>query len=116
MNKKELDKMKPSAYKSMWLAKENKGKGENKGKLRKWINEEWVNLNALYIKNPSQNLPCGQKYKGQKDPTVCRPKYDKSDNTHKTPKPLAGDLTRKKVQEAIKIKKKGERVQWKKLK
>lgn len=113
MNKKELDKMKPSAYKSMWLAKEGKGKGENKGKLKLWIEEEWLNLNSLYKKG--KEIPCGQKYKGQKEPTVCRPKYDKSNNEHDTPRPLAYDLTKKKVEKAISIKKQGKRIDWKKL-
>lgn len=113
MNDKKLKDMKPSAYKSMWLAKENKGKGENKGGLKKWINEEWLNLNSLY--KTGKELPCGQKYKGQTEPTVCRPKNDLSDKNHKTPKPLAYDLTKKKVQKAINIKKQGKRIDWKKI-
>jgi len=95
-----------SAYRSMMIAK--KGKTKNKdGKLKQWIDEKWLNLNALYLKN--EEIPCGQKYKGQKDPTVCRPKK-KVNNT--TPKPLAYDLTKKQVEKAIKQKKQGKRIKW----
>lgn len=103
--------MKSSAYRSMRLAKLNKNKTE--GGLKKWVDEEWLNLNALYIKGIE--LPCGTKYKGQTTPTVCRPKIDKSTSTHTTPKPLAYNLTKPKVMKAIEIKKKGERIIWKNL-
>jgi len=109
MNKKELEKMKSSAYKSMWIAKQGKTKNKD-GNLKKWIDEEWLNLNALYLNN--KELPCGQKYKGQKTPTVCRPKK-KVDKT--TPTPLAYDLNKKQIEKAIKIKKQGKRIDWKKI-
>ena len=101
--------MKNSAYRSMHLAKLNKTKNKN-GRLRQWIEEEWLNLNALYEKNIE--LPCGKKYKNQKQPTVCRPKKKINKNT---PEPLAYNLTKDKVKKAIKIKEKGDRINWKKL-
>jgi hypothetical protein len=98
---------KPSAYRSMRMGKSN---SKNRGGLERWIDEVWLNLNALKDKNIE--LPCGKKYKGQKDPTVCRPK--KRIN-NKTPTPLAYDLSKKQIEKAIKIKKSGKRVSWKDL-
>jgi hypothetical protein len=67
-------------------------------------------LNALlYL---ALEIPCGQKYKGQTEPTVCRPKFRKSP---KTPRPLAKELTKKQIEKAIKIKKQGKRIDWKNL-
>lgn len=103
----------PSAYRSMKLAKMGLSKSttkENKGALQKWTNEKWLNLNALLDKNIE--LPCGTKYKGQIEPTVCRPKK-KIDK--KTPIPLAYDLTKNQIKKAIEIKKEGKRVNWKEL-
>jgi len=112
---KQIMKQKPSAYRSMHIArlrgetsnKTNKNKNEND--LQKWILEKWVNLNAL-IKG--YNLPCGKKYPGQTTPTVCRPSI-KIDN--KTPTPLSGELTNKQIKKAIKIKQSGKRITWKEL-
>lgn len=101
--------MKPSAYRSMHLAKEGKTKNKN-GMLKKWVDERWLNLNALADKGIE--IPCGKKYAGQKDPTVCRPKI-KIDNM--TPTPLANNLTKAQIKKAINIKKKGERIDWKKI-
>jgi len=102
-------KMVNSAYRSMQLAKEGKGKSQD-GNLKRWINEKWLNLNALADKGIE--LPCGQKYKGQKEPTVCRPKKKVNE---KTPKPLATQLSKAQIKKAIAIKKKGERIDWKKI-
>jgi len=108
--------MKPSAYKSMLMGKlgMTKSTRAKKKDLLRWgsVNkgEEWLNLNALKDKNIK--LPCGTKYKGQKEPTVCRPSKKVGE---KTPKPLAKDLTKKQIEKAIQIKKKGGRVEWKKL-
>ena len=101
--------MKNSAYRSMQLAREGKTKNKD-GNLKKWINEKWLNLNALADRKIE--LPCGKKYKGQKSPTVCRPKK-KVDKT--TPKPLAGQLTKSQIDKAINIKKQGKRINWSKL-
>lgn len=106
-------RQKPSAYRSMRLGSIGLSKPvskRNKGSLQRWTDERWLNLNALI--DLHIEIPCGQKYKGQTEPTVCRPKYKKSKNT---PKPLAKDLTKKQIQEAIKIKKQGRRIDWKKL-
>jgi hypothetical protein len=108
-----VKKQKHSAYRSMQLAKLGASKPttkENKGALQRWTNEEWLNLNAL--KDKGIELPCGQKYKGQTEPTVCRPKKKIND---KTPKPLAYELTNKQIDKAIKIKKSGKRIDWSKL-
>jgi len=97
----------------MKLASEGKTKPttkSNKGDLQRWGDELWLNLNALiYL---GIELPCGKKYKGQKEPTVCRPKKKISS---KTPTPLAKDLTKAQIEKAIEIKKKGGRIQWSKL-
>lgn len=104
-----MSNMKPSAYRSMHLAKQGKTKNKD-GMLKKWVAEKWLNLNALADKGIE--IPCGQKYKGQTEPTVCRPKK-KVDST--TPKPLANNLTKAQIAKAINIKKKGERIEWKKI-
>jgi len=102
-----------SAYKSMRLASEGKTKPTtkaNKGALKRWTDEKWINLNAL--KDKGIELACGTKYKGQKEPTVCRPKKKVNE---KTPKPLAKDLSKKQIEKAVEIKKKGKRINWSKL-
>ena len=112
MNKEKVLAMKPSAYRSMLMGKLKLTKSTSKKKksLIRWNKgEEWLNLNALVI---GKELPCGTKFKGQKDPTVCRPKI-KADKH--TPKPLAKDLTKSQIKKAIKIKKQGKRINWSKL-
>ena len=108
-----MSKEKHSAYRSMKLASEGKTKPTNKsnqGALQRWSDEKWLNLNALiYL---GQEIPCGTKYKGQKEPTVCRPKKKISSDT---PPLLAKDFTKKQIQKAIEIKKQGKRVDWSKL-
>ena len=106
-------KEKHSAYRSMKLAAEGKSKPttkENKGALKRWTEEQWLNLNALV--DIGKELPCGTKYKGQKEPTVCRPKKKVSE---KTPKPLAKDVSKKQVRKAVEIKKKGLNIKWSEL-
>ena len=108
-----MSKEKHSAYRSMKLASEGKSKPtnkDNKGALLRWSKEEWLNLNAL--KDIGKELPCGTKYKGQKEPTVCRPKKKISSQT---PTPLAKDLTKKQIEKSIEIKKKGGRIIWAEL-
>jgi hypothetical protein len=104
---------KPSAYRSMQLAKLGLSKPtnkDNKGALIRWTKENWVNLNAL--KDMGIYIPCGKKYKGQTEPTVCRPKKKVN---NKTPSPLADDLTKRQIEKAIEIKKKGQRINWQQL-
>jgi hypothetical protein len=111
--KEKLKAQKPSAYKSMKLSELGLSKPtnkNNKGDLIRWKNEKWLNLNAL--KDKKIEIPCGQKYKGQTEPTVCRPKKKLST---KTPSPLAYNLTNAQIEKAIQIKKRGQRVQWDKL-
>lgn len=111
--KEAVKEMKPSAYRSMRMSQlkitpKNK---RNKEDLLNWTREQWLNLNALI--DVGEELPCGQKYKGQKDKTVCRPKKKINKNT---PEPLAYDLTEKQIKEAIKKKNRGERINWKEIK
>ena len=104
---------KPSAYRSMQLSKLGLSKPttkNNKGALQSWSRENWLNLNAL--KDMGIYIPCGKKYPGQTEPTVCRPKKKVS---NKTPSPLADDLTKRQIEKAIEIKKKGLRINWKDL-
>ncbi len=110
-DKEAVMKMKPSAYRSMLMGKLNMTeKTPKKTKsLKRWRDEEWKNLNSLLV---GLDLPCGQKYKGQTDKTVCRPK--KKINK-KTPSPLAYDLSEKQIRKAIKQKNEGKRINWKKL-
>lgn len=111
--KEKVKAQKPSAYKSMKLSELGLSKPtnkNNKGDLIRWNKEIWLNLNAL--KDKGIEIPCGQKYKNQKEPTVCRPKKKINE---KTPKPLAKQLTNKQIEKAIEIKKKGKRIQWDKL-
>ena len=114
--KEAVKKMKPSAYKSMLMGKLGMTKSTPKKKqdLLRWGSptkgEQWLNLNALiYL---GKELPCGQKYKGQKEPTVCRPKKKISSET---PSLLAKDFTKKQIEKAIEIKKQGKRIDWSKL-
>ncbi len=109
---KKVLKQKPSAYRSMQMSKLaiTPKEKRNKKDLMNWTKEKWLNLNALIDKKIE--IPCGQKYKGQKDKTVCRPKK-KINN--KTPSPLAYDLSEKQIKKAIKQKNEGKRINWKKL-
>lgn len=103
---------KHSAYRSMKLASQGKTKPTtkaNKGALMRWSLEKWINLNALIDKG--QKLPCGTKYKGQKEPTVCRPSVKVS----KATPTLAKEYTTKQIRKAIEKKKKGERIMWNEL-
>lgn len=113
MSKKEVLASKPSAYRSMQLAKLGLSRPtnkDNKGALLRWTKENWVNLNAL--RDKGIYIPCGKKYPGQTEPTVCRPKKSLG---NKTPSPLADELTKKQITKAIEIKKKGKRINWKDL-
>lgn len=114
--KKEVKNEKHSAYRSMKLASLGLSKPttkENKGALKRWTNEEWINLTARLT--DKKQLPCGTQGKKQKEkklPSVCRPKYKVNE---KTPKPLAGKVSDSQIKKAIKIKQKGENIKWSKL-
>ena len=105
--------MKPSAYRSMSLAKEGKTK-ERDGNLKRWINEKWVNLTPVALGIVSlRNAPaCGDSSKnprGQK--SVCRPTVKVSKQTPV----LAQTYTKKQIKKAIDIKNNGGRIIWSKL-
>ena len=115
--KEAVKNMKPSAYKSMMLGKlgMTKSSPEKKKDLIRWgtptKGEQWINLTALLT--DKKELACGTKGKKQKEqniPSVCRPKKKVNE---KTPTPLAYDLTEKQIRKAIKMKDKGERINWK---
>lgn len=110
-----LKDMKPSAYKSMHLAKQRKKKGViiTDYDLDRWIDEEWRNLTP-YILNDNTFYKCGKKSKKQIElniPSVCRPTIKIS---YKTPK-LAQEYTKEQIKKAVNIKKKGERIKWNNL-
>lgn len=103
---------KPSAYKSAFLVAEYKRLGgrvdesKSKGGLTRWFGkEQWKNLTpyAEGLTKSKTALPCGQKAKGQKGPSVCRPKAE----TKK--------YTKAQIKKAVEIKKKGKQIDWKKL-
>jgi hypothetical protein len=105
---------KPSAYRSMQMAKLGLSKAtnkDNKGKLKIWRDERWINLTG-YITDGKKDIPCGTKGKNQGNlPSVCRP--SKKVNK-KTTSPLADELIKKpkKIVEAVEIKKRGKRIDW----
>lgn len=104
--------MKPSAYKSMVLAKENKTK-ESDGNLKTWINEKWRNLTPLTI-GDNKFYECGRKSTEQIKqglPSVCRPTIKVKQSTPT----LAQSYTKEQIKKAVTIKKKGERIMWNKL-
>jgi hypothetical protein len=105
--------MKPSAYRSMMLVKENKNKTENTG-LRRWTQEKWRNLTPISL-GDNKFYPCGMKSKEQEKlnlPSVCRPSKRIS---AKTTRPLANQITQKQLKKAIEIKKQGKIISWKNL-
>jgi hypothetical protein len=119
---KQIMKQKPSAYRSMHIARlrgetSNKtNKNKNKNELEKWILARWQNLTAR-LTDGDKFYKCGEKGKNQKLlglPSVCRPSI-KIDET--TPSPLASELTDKQIKKAIKIKqqKTKNRINWKEL-
>jgi hypothetical protein len=115
---KKVLSQKPSAYRSMQIAKlrnysGNKSNKKSENDLQKWILERWQNLTAR-ITDGDKFYKCGEKGKNQKLlnlPSVCRPSV-KIDN--KTPK-IASEFTDKQIEKAIKIKQQGKRIDWKEL-
>ena len=127
MNKVELEKAlgipKPSAYRAMRLSKldlikPSNPKGdavrrkETESKLKRWKEEDWVNLTAKIT--DGMELPCGTRGKQQDRlglPTVCRPTKKQ---TKETPS-LASNFSKAQIEKAIELKKKGQRINWKVL-
>lgn len=104
---------KPSAYKSAFIVGEYKRMGgkidesKSKGGLKKWFGkEQWKNMTpyAEGLTKSKTEYVCGQKAKGQKGPSVCRPKAE----TKK--------YSKKQIKEAVSIKAKGKTINWSKLK
>jgi hypothetical protein len=115
---KQIMKQKPSAYKSMHIARlrgyTGNNNNKNKNELNKWILARWENLTAR-ITDGDRFYKCGEKGKNQKLlnlPSVCRPSV-KIDET--TPTPLSGQLTNKQIQKSVKIKQKGLRINWREI-
>jgi hypothetical protein len=106
---------KPSAYRSMKLAKLGLTKPTtkaNRGALLDWTRQKWLNLTALLT--DKKELACGTKGKKQKElglPSVCRP----SVRTNKKTPMLAKEFSNKQIKKAIELKKKGKRINWKEL-
>lgn len=109
MNKSDVLKMKPSAYKSMMLSRMGLTKTKiNNDDLKRWRLEEWINLTAQL---DGERLPCGKKGVKQQEknlPSVCRPSKKVNKDTPK----LAQEFTKKQIEKAIEIKKKGMRINW----
>ena len=71
LTKKTVKAFKHSAYKSMQLSHLGLTKSvskANKGALKRWSDEKWLNLNAL--RDKSIEIPCGQNNKGKKEQQV----------------------------------------------
>lgn len=101
---------KPSAYKSAFLVREYKrmgGKLRNTKKpsaLKRWALMDWKNLSP-YAEGLGGRLDyaCGERAKGQKEPSVCRPKAE------------AKKYSKEQIRKAIMIKKQGKQIDWSKL-
>jgi hypothetical protein len=118
MNKGELEKAlgipKPSAYRAMRLSKLDliQPSPETESRLKRWKAEDWVNLTAKLT--DGIELPCGTRGKQQdklKVPTVCRPTKKQSKETPS----LASNFSKAQIEKAIELKKRGLRIDWKKL-
>jgi hypothetical protein len=113
MNKDEIKKMKPSAYKSMMLGKMGLSKStpESEADLKRWVREKWQNLTPRIL-GDNTFYACGKQSKEQKEkglPSVCRPSVKIND---KTPSPLSKNLTITQIKKAVDIKKQGKRINW----
>lgn len=99
-----------SAYKSAQLLKTYKEMGgridesKSKGGLRRWFSASWLNLSpyAEGLGTKTQ-FKCGEKAKGQKGKSVCRPKKD------------VGKYTKTQIQKAVRLKNKGKVIDWSEL-
>lgn len=115
MNKNDIKKMKPSAYKSMRLgdAGLSKSTPEKEADLKRWTKEKWCNLTPRIL-GDNKFYSCGTKSKEQKErglPSICRPSIKVND---KTPK-LASQYNLAQIKKAVEIKQRGERIYWDKL-
>ena len=104
---------KPSAYRSMALARMGKTKKRD-GNLRDWINERWINLtpyafNKVTLKGSPECGDSSKNPKGQK--SVCRPlkKIDKDTPT------LASNYSKQQIRKAVSLKNQGKRIIWETL-
>jgi len=117
MNKDEIKKMKPSAYRSMMMGKLGLTKAtpkETQDLIRWNKGEKWENLTPRLL-GDNTFYACGKQSKEQKEkglPSVCRPSVKIND---KTPTPLSKNLTIAQIKKAVDIKKKGGRINWVKL-
>ncbi len=105
-------KMKPSAYRSLQLAKEGKTK-ESDGDLKRWVKERWRNLTPLIL-GDTKFYACGTKSQQQiKEglPSICRPTIKVNSNTPD----IASKYSMEQLKKAVKIKKQGKRIDWNKL-
>jgi len=105
--------MKPSAYRSMSLAKQAKTK-ERDGNLKRWIDEKWINLTPVALGIVSlRNAPaCGDSSKNPRNQkSVCRPTVKVSKQTPV----LAQEYSKTQIKKAIELKNKGKRIIWSKL-
>jgi len=105
-------KEKHSAYRSMKLGKLGltKPNKANKGKLLIWNKEKWENLTAK-LTDGDKFYNCGTKGKRQIEqdlPSVCRPSKRVNDKTTT----LASNFTDKQIRKAIKLKQKGQSINW----
>lgn len=107
---------KHSAYRSGLVMKEYQKQGgkldEKKKKdsgLERWFDEKWVNLTP-YSEGLGNKLqfPCGKRADKQKGPSVCRP----SIKVNKDTPSLAQSYSKKQIQKAVSIKKKGKVIKW----
>ena len=99
----------------MHLVQEKKNKTTNSG-LGRWLyQEDWINLTPWafgVVKSIKDSPKCGDSHlnpKGQK--SVCRPNKKASKRTPKT----ASSFTKQQVKKAVRIKNKGERIDWNSL-
>ena len=116
---KDIEKVinqKPSAYRSMQLAKLKLSQpttNKNKDNLITWKKEMWQNLTAK-LTDGDKFYNCGNKGKNQIKmdlPSVCRPSVRIND---KTPK-IANEFSNEQIRKAIKIKKQGNIIKWNEL-
>jgi hypothetical protein len=96
----------------MQLAKEGKTKNRD-GNLQRWMDESWRNLTPLTL-GDKKFYECGKKSKEQQQkklPSICRPTIKINEETPK----LAKSYNITQLKKAVKIKKSGKRIDWKKL-
>jgi hypothetical protein len=103
--------MKPSAYRSVTLAKQ--GKNKTDGGLKTWFGEKWRNLTPLTL-GDNQFYNCGTQSDEQRKmglPSVCRPTVKKAKSTPT----LAQNYSISQIKKAVKIKQQGKVIQWREI-